>query len=303
MNKIITNTWPELPYSEFKNSAHLIHMCAQMLGKLKLHTPFEPHWANVPLWLTSRGLTTGLIFCNNISFNIDMDFIDHLIVITTKEGIIEKFALQSMSVANLYQQLFTILKNLSIDLSINTMPQEILSPIAFEKDTKVSHYEPDLANAWWRILLSSYHVMQYHHAKFNGESPAIGLMWGTLDLRDARYNGVRVKPIGINQGYIRRNAMDEAQVEIGWWHGNEMYPKAAYYAFIYPKPDKLELAKIQPEAAYWNAQLEEFILDYDHVRITEDSESALLDFFQSTYEAGASAAKWREDLIMSGTPV
>ncbi|EDR35858.1 DUF5996 family protein [Coxiella burnetii] len=34
--------------------------------------------------------------------------------------------------------------------------------------------------------------MQRYHARFDGETPPIGLMWGTFDLRDARYNGVAV---------------------------------------------------------------------------------------------------------------
>ena len=53
--------WPELPYEEFAPTAYLMHMITQVVGKLKLATPFEPQWANVPLWVTSRGLTTGPI--------------------------------------------------------------------------------------------------------------------------------------------------------------------------------------------------------------------------------------------------
>ena len=69
--------WPTLNYEDFKSSAHLLHMCVQMLGKLKLNTPFEPHWSNVALLLTSTGLTTGPIPYKKGVFSIDIDFILH----------------------------------------------------------------------------------------------------------------------------------------------------------------------------------------------------------------------------------
>jgi hypothetical protein len=296
-------TWPELPYQEFQSTAHLLHMCVQMIGKLKLNTPFEPHWANVALWLTSSGLTSGLIPYHNEFFSIDIDFITHQINCTTSWGKREKFSLRSQSVSELYKHLFATLKSLQIDLSINPLPQEIPSPISFEMDVNKQQYNEQLANAWWRILLNSYRVMQRYHAKFNGETPPIGLMWGTFDLRDARYNGIASETTGINADYIRRNAMNEGQIEIGWWHGNEAYPRAAYYSYTYPKPKQIESAKIQPKAARWDEALQEFILDYDDICHANQPEIDLLAFFESTYQAGAMCANWNPKYITSGEPV
>src|SRR2546429_6018216 len=97
--------WPALPYEEFKQTQHLLHMATQAIGKFKLSTPFEPHWDNVPLWLTSRGLTTGLIPNNMEYFSIDLDLIDHQIICSTSKGNKDRFLITTMSVANLTEKL------------------------------------------------------------------------------------------------------------------------------------------------------------------------------------------------------
>jgi len=303
MNQSNYSAWPALSYDEFKSTAHLLHMCVQMIGKLKLNTPFEPHWSNVALWLTSTGLTTGLIPYKKAVFSIDIDFLRHQISCTTSWGKHNSFDLKSQSVSDLYDTFLKLLKSMQIDLMINPNPQEIVTPIPFQNDVEMQEYKNDLAKSWWHILLNSYRVMQVYHAKFNGESPPIGLMWGTFDLRDARYNGIVAETTGINSGYIRRNAMDEGQIEIGWWHGNDAYPKAAYYSYTYPQPKEIEHAKIQPKAARWDSSLLEFILDYEAIRTADDPDKDLLAFFESTYQAGANCAAWNPGLVTSGHPV
>lgn len=296
------NNWPELNYEKFQSTAHLLHMCVQMIGKLKLNTPFEPHWANVALWLTARGLTTGLIPYPKNAFSIDLDFFEHRIVVKTTSGNEENFPLAPMSVSQLYDKFFAVLKKLEINLTINPMPQELTSPIPFDKDTQQRSYDKELAHSWWKILMSTYQVMQKYHALFDGETPPVGFMWGTFDLRDARYNGVMVPTTGVNSGYIRRNAMNEAQVEVGFWPGNEMYPKPAFYAFTYPQPEGIEKAKVMPEKAYWHVKMMEFVLDYDELLKSSDPEKALFDFFQSTYSVGTQLANWNKKLNTSGKP-
>lgn len=295
--------WPELPYPEFKSTQYLLHMFCQAIGKLKLTTPFEPHWANVALWLTSRGITTGPIQYGLGIFSVDIDFITHEIICSSSWGKINKIEISSQSVAQLISQFFESLHRIDVDMTINFMPQEIQNPISFDQDNEMRQYHSDLANRWWRILISSYNVMQRYHSRFLGITPPIGLMWGTLDLRDARYQGTKIPTEGINSGYIRRNAMDDAQVEVGWWSGNEQYPQAAYFSFLYPPPAGIELAKIKPAQAKWENTLGEFILNYDDVRAAKDPEADLLAFFESTYQAESEKASWNPKWIGVGEPV
>lgn len=302
-NQSSKDSWPELSYPAFADTAYLMHRASQVIGKFKLHTPFEPHWSNVALWLTGQGLTTGPIPYKKGIFCIDMNFIDHAITLTTSWGGKDSFALQPMSVADFTKKLFNLLREQQIDLHINLMPQEVPNPISFDKDQTVRPYDTQLVNAWWCILVNSYKVLQRYHARFKGETPSIGFMWGTFDLRDARYNGTAVPATGINASYIRRNAMDEAQVEAGWWAGSDAYPRPAYYSFTYPQPNQIEKANILPSKAHWDDNLKEFILDYDDLRKSVDPEKDLLSFFESTYAAGAKCANWKKELIGTGEPV
>lgn len=293
--------WPELNYEKFKSTQYLLHRIAQAMGKLKLNMPFDPHWSNVALWITSQGVTTGTIPYMGGSYTVEMNLIEHHIHFYSSWGTSKKLKLEAMSVAHFIGSFLGSLHDIGVTTSINLMPQEIPNPISFDKDTETREYNSDLANAWMRILISSYAVMKRYHSHFYGISPPIGLMWGTLDLRDARYKGIHIEAKGANAGYLRRNAMDDAQVEVGWWSGNEQYPRPAYFSFIYPEPPGIDQVDIKPSEAHWDNNLREFILDYDHVRKSQTPAEDLLEFFESTYKCEAEKANW-ENLIVNGEP-
>ncbi|VVC76074.1 hypothetical protein AQUSIP_13780 [Aquicella siphonis] len=295
--------WPALSYEDFKPTQYLLHRIAQALGKLKLATPFDPHWSNVALWLTSQGLTTGPIPYGMGTYSIDLDLIHHQVHCTSSWGDSASFSVRSMSVAQFIGIFLGALSDMGIVISINLMPQEVPNPIAFDKDIETREYNPGLANAWLRIMISSYRVMQRYHSHYYGISPPIGLMWGTLDLRDARYQGIHITGTGANAGYLRRNAMDDAQVEVGWWSGSEQYPRPAYFSFLYPEVKGLEKARIKPRKARWDNTLREFILDYDDVRTAKNPEEELLTFFESTYQSETDIAGWDKSLLVPGQPV
>lgn len=292
--------WPAFSYEEFKATQYILHRALQMMGKLKLFSPFEPHWANVALWPMSCGLTTGAIPYQSGSFTVTCDLINHKLIFSNSSGKLSEFALQSCSIATLYQTFLQHLQNIEVNLKINPKPQEIPNAIPFDNDTVNYSYDPTLANNWWQIVLSSYQVLMQFHALFSGISPPVGLMWGTLDLRDARYGNKIVPPP--KPDYIERNAMDVEQIESGWWAGNDIYPKPAFFSFTYPQPSGLDKVQIKPSSAVWNSSLYEFILDYDVVRNSEDPAAILLEFFDSTYQAGAKLAGWDPKLINSGKP-
>lgn len=305
MSRISDNyqPWPAFRYEEFQPSAYLLHMCIQAIGKLTLIKPFEPHWANVPLWLTSRGLTSGLISYGVGAFSVDMDLIDHQIICATSWGEIAKIKLAPMSVAELIKMLFNSLHDIGVEISVNPQPQEVENPIAFNEDTNIRPYNRHIVTTWWQIMISTHRVLERYHARFTGRTPPIGLMWGTLDLRDARYKGTPVPTTGINAGYIRRNAMDDAQVEAGFWAGSKAYPRAAFFSFTFPEPSGIAEAAIKPNKARFDKTLGEFILDYDDLLTSTDPENDLLSFFESTYQAGAERANWKSTLIGKGVPV
>ena len=49
---------------------------------------------------------------------------------------------------------------------------------------------------------------------------------------------------------------------------------------------------MRPAKAFYSAQKNEFFLMYDDIRSAESPEKALLEFCQSTYDAGAKLGNW-----------
>ncbi|MFC4529077.1 hypothetical protein ISN76_18720 [Dyella halodurans] len=298
---VLPDPWPPLAYPDFASTQYLFHMGLQAVGKLKLKAPFQPQWSAVPLWISARGLTTGPIDYAGGAYEVSADLISHELTCVTSWGAAKRFKLASMSVAEFVEQLFDLLQNVGIDVSINLMPQEVASPTRFDQDQQQRAYEPAMANRWWRILLSTQRVMQMFRGGFQGKTQPIGLMWGTLDIRDVLFNGKPAAPAP-NADYIRRNAMNAELIEMGWWAGSAAYPRPAFYSFTYPQPAGIEDAEVSPASAHWDAAMGEFILDYDELRKSKDPDADLLQFFRSAFHAGAECARWDPHLMGSGRP-
>jgi len=90
---------------------------------------------------------------------------------------------------------------------------------------------------------------------------------------------------------------------VGFWPGDgEVIKEAAFYAYAAPEPTGFGTSPVQPAKAFYSGEKKEFFLMYDDVRLAESPEQALLDFCQSTYDAGANLAHWnREELERPST--
>ena len=79
--------WPSLPLAEWRDTCATLQLWTQVVGKIRLaQAPLVNHWWQVPLYVTARGLTTSPLPYGALSCQIDFDFIDHRLVITTSEG-------------------------------------------------------------------------------------------------------------------------------------------------------------------------------------------------------------------------
>ena len=294
--------WPAFSTADFEPTRHLLHMILQAVGKLKLAEPFQAQWAQAPLWLSARGLTTGPIPHAGGAYEVRADFIEHEVQWLASSGASGKLPLGPTSVATFVDTFLDQLLHAGINASITPMPQEVPHPIPFNEDQQERPYDRDQVSAWWHILLSTQRVLQVFQGRFTGKAQPIGLMWGTLDIRAAFYSGKAATPGDANKGYIRRNAMNAELMEMGWWSGDQSYPKPAFYAFTYPQPEGIERLVIGPNAARWDANLGEFLFDYDDLRQSSDPDGALLTFLETSYKAGATSAGWKPDLLGSGRP-
>src|SRR5258705_9499411 len=97
--------WLPLSFEAWKDSCDTLHLWTQIVGKIRLAcAPMINHWWQVPLYVTSRGLTTSAMPYKGRSFQIDFDFIDHRLVIQVNDGTSEVLDLAPRSVAEFYRE-------------------------------------------------------------------------------------------------------------------------------------------------------------------------------------------------------
>lgn len=291
------STWPELPYGGWKDTLETLHMNVQIVGKVRLAlTPFEPEWANVPLYLTARGLTTTPMAYSDVIFEIDVDLVDHEVVIQTVRGETRRVALIARPVADFYADFMSNLSSLGINAPFRPIPDEVDDPIPFAEDTVHAAYEPEWANRFWRVLSQIDLLLKDHRSRFRGRTSPVHFFWGSFDLAHTRYSGRPAEPPP-GADLIARLSEDAEQICAGFWPGSPRFPQAAFYSYTYPKPDGIEQHAIEPLEAGWSADLGEFALPYDDARKSGSPEEAILKFFESTYAAGAELRGWDKSLV------
>jgi hypothetical protein len=294
--------WPALPLDEWKETLATLHMWTQVVGKVRLaQTPVVNHWWNVPLYLTPRGLTTSAVPHGARSFQIDFDFIEHELVVEDSDGRVGRLALQPRTVAEFYREVMEVLGRLGLEVKIWTTPVEIPDPIPFEQDTQHSAYDPEHAQRFWRALLQIGKVFEEFRARFIGKCSPVHFFWGSFDLAVTRFSGRRA-PEREGADSITREAYSHECISHGFWPGGGAVSGAAFYSYTAPEPAGLPERPVRPAQGFYSGELKEFLLMYDDVRASASPEAALLEFMQSTYEAGAKLAGWdRAALERAGT--
>jgi len=213
--------------------------------------------------------------------------------VQTSDGARRAMALYPRSVADFYREFMAILRALGIDVAINTLPQEVTNPIPCDEDHEHASYDAAAATRCWRILAQSERVLQQFRARFLGKCSPVHFFWGSFDLAVSRFSGRRA-PERPGADLVTREAYSHEVSSCGFWPGTPAGPvrEPAYYAYIVPAPPGFAEAAVRPDAAAYHREMGEFILPYEAVRNAADPEAALLDFAQSTYEAGAQFAGW-----------
>lgn len=287
--------WPELPDPQAE-TRDTLHMCTQIVGKVRLAlTRREPQWANVPLYLTARGMTTSVMWGGQSAFSIDFDFIDHQLLVATSAGPSERIALTARPVADFYRDLMDRLRSAGVHVTITTRPSEIADPIPFPEDTVHAAYDPEWAHRFWRLISRIDLVLKDHRARFRGKSMPVSFFWGGFDLAYSRFSGRPATPPP-DADVITRFTNDAEQITCGFWPGNAQLPEPVFYAYALPKPDGIETAPMRPDGTSWSRDMGEFILPYADARRTGNPGQAFMDFLEATYDAGASRLRWDRDL-------
>src|SRR5690348_6931399 len=288
--------WPELDYRTWRDTALTLQLWTQIVGKIRLAlTPWLNHSWQVPLYVTSRGLRTSAIPAGREILELEFDFIAHQLRVRTSLGAERALPLSPRCVCEFYRQLMSQLHELDIAVSIHEMPNEVADPIRFSEDDRHCSYDAAAVHAFWRSLIQVDRIFKQFRTGFLGKSSPVHFFWGSFDLAVTRFSGRTAPPhpggVPALPDAVAREAYSHEVSSAGFWPGNDVFPKAAFYSYAYPEPGGFRDARLPP-GAYFERSLGEFILPYDSVRTAADPDALLLDFLSSTYEAAAAAGRW-----------
>jgi hypothetical protein len=199
-------------------------------------------------------------------------------------------------VAEFYTELMAMLRSAGIEVKIWRTPVEIPNPIPFDQDHVHRSYDPAVVERFWRILLSVDAVFSEFRSGFIGKCSPVHFFWGSFDLAVTRFSGRRA-PERPGADAMTREAYSHEVSSVGFWPGSGDVKDAAFYSYTVPEPQGFKDAPVRPNAAHYQEQLGEFLLMYEDVRKAESPTTALLEFCQSTYEAGARLGHWDRDAL------
>jgi hypothetical protein len=294
--------WPTLDYEGWKDTCTTLHLWTQIVGKIRLTlTPWLNHSWHVTLYVTARGLTTSPIPYGSLAFDIDFDFLNHVLVIATSEGARTRLPLRPMSVAEFHERLFAALAELGIAVSIHGRPNEVVDSIPFTEDRSHASYGADDVQRFWRALLQVDRVFKLFRTRFLGKCSPVHFFWGSFDLAVTRFSGRPAPPhpggVPHLPDFVVREAYSHEVSSAGFWPGGGGIDYPAFYSYAYPAPEGFGSAPVQPADAFFHEELLEFVLPYDAVRRAEDPDAMLISFLQSTYEAAAAGGRWNRNAL------
>jgi hypothetical protein len=123
------------------------------------------------------------------------------------------------------------LQRLGIDVQIWTMPSEIADAVPFERDRAHAHYDPGMAQRFWRALVQSDRVLKTFRSRFIGKVSPVHFFWGSFDLAVTRFSGRTAPPPGGATPNVAAWVMAEAYSHevssCGFWPGNGGLGEAA----------------------------------------------------------------------------
>jgi len=289
--------WPALPLDEWLDTKNTLHRWMQIVGKIRMTlTPLINHWWNVPLYVSARGLTTSEIPSGDRWFDMEFDFLSHVLRVRTSDGDEHELQLTHRSVASMYDELFGVLKLLRIECGIWTVPVEIDNPIPLDHDEHHKTYDRDAVERFWRIVALTHDVFTRFRAEFIGKCSPVHFFWGSFDLAVTRFSGRRAT-VNPDADVITREAYSHEVSSVGWWPGDGRLMLPSYYSYAAPEPPGFREASVRPDSTYYNTPLGGFYLHYDDVRLAADPEEALLAYCRSTYEAAATLGNWDRQAV------
>ena len=282
--------WPELPLTAWQDTYDTLHMWTQIVGKIRMTlTPLINHYWNATLYVSARGLTTSAIPYPRGIFEIEFDLIGHKLVIQTSEGDVRTLDLAPRTVADFYAEVMSTLASLHIDVKITAHPDEVPNPIPFAEDRTHQSYDREYVDRFRRLLISVDKVLKDFRTRFIGKCSPVHFFWGSFDIAVTRFSGRLAPP---RPDPMMQEAYSHEVSSAGFWPGGGEIKGPAFYSYTAPEPAGFKTYAVGPKPAFYHQGIGEFLLMYDDIRTSAAPGAQLMEFLETTYEAGANLAKW-----------
>jgi hypothetical protein len=295
------SSWPELNVAEDHETLAILHLAAQMLGKIRVaHAPWTNHGWHVALQPNARGLATLPTSAGDgRTFTLTLDLCRHAMVLWVSDGSREEVPLNAGSVAALHGRLITILDEHGLPSTFSGRPSEIADSKPFADDTAAREYNRDSGARFREALAATLPVFGRFRAGFSGKASAVHFWWGSFDLAVSRFSGRTAPPhpggVPGLPDRITREAYSHEVSSAGFWAAGAVAAEPFFYSYIYPAPDRYRTSQVAHGS--FDETYGEFVLPYAEVRAADNPERMLLEFFQSTYDVGADLARWNREAL------
>lgn len=293
--------WPELDPARDHETLSILHLAAQMLGKIRVaHAPWTNHGWHVALQPNARGLSTlPTASGDGRTFTLTLDLCRHAIILWASDESREELPLNAGSIAALHRRLIAMLAQHGLPSTFDSRPNEIADAVPFAEDTAPRDYDRNSASRFREALAAIMPAFQRFRAGFEGKASPVHFWWGSFDLAASVFSGRKAPPHpGGVPGLPDRIAQEAYSREVssgGFWAGGTTAAEPFFYSYIYPEPSGYREAKVAH--GRFDATYGEFVLPYSEVRTSNDPDRMLGEFLRSAYEAGANLAKWDRPML------
>jgi len=298
--------WPVLPYAEWRQTCETLHAHTQVLGKLAVAlAPPEPQLQHAALRLSARGWETPPLPApdGSGSLVVALDLRAHAAIVEHSDGRAAQVPLApDRPVGEVTRELLERIGALAGPVQIDPTPQEVAWSVPLDQDEEHTRYDPAAVTDYFAAATQAALVLAAFRAPYRGRSTPVNAWWGSFDLAVNLFSGLPADPPSAD--FIMRNAMDSQEVALGWWPGDARYEKPAFYAYAHPAPEGFSEAALSPDAARWEGELGEYVLDWEDVCSASDAHAYALEFARSAFGHACVVCEWDPALRASaeGSP-
>jgi len=265
-----SSSWPSLAYGDWRDTCDTLHAHTQVLGKLAATiSPPEPQYLHLALRLTARGWETRPLQApdGSGSFVVAIDLRAHQELVEHSDGRSASVELTpNRPVGNVTRELLDAVAGLVGPVELDLVPDEVPWTVRLDEDTEHATYDREDVARYFAAASRAGLVLASLRAPYDGRKTSVNAWWGSFDLAVSLQSADR-------------------EVAVGWWPGDPKYGNAAFYAYAAPAPEGFEEAGLSPPPARWDAELGEFILDWDDVVAADDPPAIALEFGRSALSA------------------